>query len=172
VAVADVDAEKAGAVGVPVLDVAGALTTECDVVAPCALGGVLTRDEAARLRCAVVCGAANNQLADVAAAVALEEHGIVYAPGYVVNAGGIINLAHEWAADGYALEQAEAQTLRIEQTTARVLDLACSEGITAAAAADELARRRIAAEGRSRYRPGEPSVMRDALLGRFARLRS
>jgi leucine dehydrogenase len=170
VRIADVDAAKAAAVGVPVLAVERALEAECDVLAPCALGGVLTRSSAAGLRCAVVCGAANNQLADDDAAAALAERGIVYAPDYVVNAGGIVNIAQEWAPGGYTPERAREQTLRIEETTARVLDLARAEGITTAAAADEVARRRIAAEGRAPYRPGEPSVMRDALLERFHRL--
>jgi leucine dehydrogenase len=166
VSIADVDREKSSAVGVPVLDPADALSAECDVLAPCALGGIFTRESVHALRCAVVCGAANNQLADDDAAEALAERGIVYAPDYVVNAGGIINIAHEWAPGGYSAPRAHAQTARIEATTAEVLALAAAEGTTTAAAADELARRRIAAEGKAPYRPGAPSVMRDALLAR------
>jgi valine dehydrogenase (NAD+) len=124
------------------------------------------------LRCAVVCGAANNQLADDRAAQALAVRGIVYAPDYVVNAGGIINIAHEWHPDGYSVERAHAQAARIEETTRRVFALATEEGITTARAADELALRRIASEGGAPYRPGEPSVMRDALVRRSASLRS
>ena len=167
VSIADIDDAKAAAVGVPVIAADDALTTECDVLAPCALGGVLTRPSVATLRCAVVCGAANNQLLDEDVADALAARGIVYAPDYVVNAGGIINIAHEWAPGGYSADRAYAQTARIEETTRRVLELARTEGITTARAADELARRRIAAEGRPPYRPGEPAVMRDALLARF-----
>jgi len=169
VSISDVDGAKAAAVGVDVLGVDEVLTTECDVLAPCALGGVLTRASVGALRCAVVCGAANNQLADEDAAVALAERGIVYAPDYVVNAGGIINIAHEWAPGGYSSERAYAQTAGIEDTTRSVLTLARVEGITTAAAADELARRRLATEGRAPYRPGEPSVMREALLARRSR---
>jgi glutamate dehydrogenase/leucine dehydrogenase len=172
VQVADVDRAACDAVGVEIIDPNDALTAECDVLAPCALGGVLTRESVGALRCSVVCGAANNQLFDDDAAVALAERGIVYAPDYVVNAGGIINIAHEWHPDGYSLDRALAQTAGIEATTARVLDTARAESITTAAAADAIARRRVATEGAARpYRPGEPSVMRDALLVRRERFR-
>ena len=169
VSISDIDREKAAAVGVAVLAPDDALTTECDIVAPCALGGVLTSESVAQLQCAVVCGAANNQLLDDAAADALAARGIVYAPDYVVNAGGIINIAEEWAAGGYSLENAQRAAARIEQTTAEVFRIANDDGITTAHAADELGRRRIESEGTEPYRPGEPSVMRDALLKRRRR---
>jgi glutamate dehydrogenase/leucine dehydrogenase len=154
---------------VPVLPPGDVLATECDVLAPCALGGVLTRATAASLRCAVVCGAANNQLSDEDAAIALAERGIVYAPDYVVNAGGIINIAEEWAPGGYDRERAYAAAARIGDTTRVVLARARAESITPSRAADELAQQRIRAEGAAPYRPGAPSVMRDALLARRAR---
>ena len=128
---------------------------------------MLTAESVATLRCALVCGAANNQLADAGAADALLVRGIVYAPDYVVNAGGIINIAHEWAPDGYSSDRAHAQAAGIEATTHDVFRLADADGLTTAAAADEIARRRIATEGGAPYRPGQPSVMRDALLARF-----
>jgi glutamate dehydrogenase/leucine dehydrogenase len=171
VVVSDIDPGRATAVGVPVVAPDEALGTECDVLSPCALGGVLTTATVPRLRCAVVCGAANNQLLDERAGDALAERGIVYAPDYVVNAGGIINIAQEWDPDGYSLERAHAAATRIEETTRHVLAVAAAEGITPARAADEVARRRIAAEGGPPYRPGEASVMRDVLLARHARFR-
>jgi glutamate dehydrogenase/leucine dehydrogenase len=171
VEITDIDEARAEAVGVPVIASGAALLRDCDILAPCALGGVLTRASAMALRCAAVCGAANNQLLDDDAADALAERGIAYAPDYVVNAGGIINIAHEWHADGYSLERALAQTADIEKTTRRVFELAADERVTTARAADELARRRIADEGSAPYRPGEPSVMRDALLARRERFR-
>jgi glutamate dehydrogenase/leucine dehydrogenase len=171
VVIADIDAEKAAAVGVPVVAPDAVMTAECDVLAPCALGGVLTRASVQELRAGLVCGAANNQLFDDDAGNALAERGIVYAPEYVVNAGGIINIAEEWAPGGYSVERAHAAAARIQDTTRRVLALAADEGITTARAADELGRRRIATEGRAPYRPGEPSVMRDALLERATRFR-
>ncbi len=169
VRVADVDAQKAQSVGVGVVPVDESLTTDCDIVAPCALGRVLTVASVAALRCALVCGAANNQLENDAAAEAMHERGVVYAPDYVVNAGGIINIAHEWAPGGYSLERARAQAADIEATTRNVFELADTGRMTTARAADELARRRIAAQGNEPYRPGAPSLMRDALLARRAR---
>ena len=132
---------------------------------------VVSAATVASLRCAAVCGAANNQLLDDDADDALAARGILYAPDFVVNAGGIINIAHEWAPEGYSSERAHAQTAGIEDTTRAVLALARAAGITTAAAADELARRRIATDGHAPYRPGEPSVMRDALLARRERFR-
>jgi leucine dehydrogenase len=153
VSISDIDGEKAAAVGVAVLAPGDALTTECDIVAPCALGGVLTSESVAQLQCAVVCGAANNQLLDDAAADALAERGIVYAPDYVVNAGGIINIAEEWAPGGYTLENAQRAAARIEQTTAEVFRIAHDDGITTAHAADELGLHQL----RHRLpRPGRP----------------
>jgi valine dehydrogenase (NAD+) len=153
VAVADVDEARARACGVEVLDVAGALEAVCDVLAPCALGGVLTVESVARLQCAAVCGAANNQLLDDEAADALLARGIVYAPDFVVNAGGIINIAQEWAPGGYSHERALAAASAIEETTARVWAAATDHGGSPAKAAEELGRRRIADEGRGRRWP-------------------
>ncbi|MDQ1519393.1 MAG: leucine dehydrogenase, partial [Actinomycetota bacterium] len=166
VAIGDIDDPKARAVGVPVLASGEVMSADCDVFAPCALGGVLTRASVVDLRCAVVCGAANNQLLDDDAGEALEARGIVYAPDYVVNAGGIINIAQEWAPGGYAADRAYAEVARIAATTRHVFAIAREEHITSARAADELARRRIAAVRRGPYRPGEPSAMRDALVAR------
>ena len=170
VAVTDIEPARAAATGAEVVDAADALTTDCDVLAPCALGGVLDADSIPRLRARVVCGAANNQLADDAAGDALAERGIVYAPDFVVNAGGIINIAQEWAPGGYSSDRAYAAAAEIETTTRRVFELARAEGVNPARAAAELARRRIECDGRGRpYLPGEPSKMRDALLARRAR---
>jgi glutamate dehydrogenase/leucine dehydrogenase len=172
VAISDVDATKAAATGAEVIAPDDVVTAECDVFAPCALGGVLTTDSVEKLRCAAVCGAANNQLADAAASAALSARGIAYAPDFVVNAGGIINIAQEWAGGGYSSERAHAEAARIEETTREVFEIARNEGITTDEAAHALARRRIEREGRPRpYLPGEPSVMRDALLARRDRFR-
>src|SRR5262249_36691751 len=106
VQISDINQDAAQAVGVPLIECDDVLAVECDVLAPCALGGVLTRETVASLHCSVVCGAANNQLLDDAAAEALAQRDIGYAPDYVVNAGGIINIAHEWHPDGYSLDRA------------------------------------------------------------------
>ncbi len=70
------------------------LSTPCDILAPCGLGGVLDADSVGQLRCAAVAGAANNQLANLAAADTLQARGILYAPDYVINSGGLIFVAH------------------------------------------------------------------------------
>lgn len=74
----------------------GVLFEDVDVLAPCALGAVINSDTVPRIRAAIVAGAANNQLADIKAGDALAERGILYAPDYVINAGGIINVAYEY----------------------------------------------------------------------------
>ena len=176
VTVSDVDADKVAAVasatGATVVTPEVALETECDILAPCALGGGLTAATVARLRCRAVCGAANNQLLDDAADVALAECGVLYAPDFVVNAGGIINIAHEWARGGYTFEGALGKAARIEQATRDVLALARAEHVPPGRAALELGRRRLEFEGGGCvYEPGAPSVMRDALLARWERFR-
>jgi leucine dehydrogenase len=167
VAIADIDSAKADAVGVPVHSPDTVLGAECDVFAPCALGGVITVESVAQLKCSAVCGAANNQLLDEKASEELAARSIVYAPDFVVNAGGIINIAEEWAPAGYASERAYAATAKIEDTTRRVLTFARDEGITTSRAAEEIGRRRIRTEGNAPYRPGDLSVMRDTLVARF-----
>ncbi len=75
----------------PAVDPADVIGTECDVYAPCAIGGTIDAETVERLRCSVVAGAANNQLADPALADRLHERGILYAPDYVINSGGVLH---------------------------------------------------------------------------------
>jgi leucine dehydrogenase len=128
---------------VEVVPVAEAHTLECDLYAPCAMGKALSPVTIPELRCAAVVGSANNQLADDACAQLLADAGVVYAPDYVVNAGGVINIAEELR--GYHRERAYANVRRIFTTTTTVLETAEAEGITTAAAADRVAESRIAA---------------------------
>lgn len=119
---------------------------ECDVFAPCALGGVLNDDTIPRLRCAVVAGAANNQLLDEHRhGEMLRERGITYAPDYVINAGGVINISCELRPGGYDPELAEQRVHEIPVTLARVFARARENGITTHAAAQELAEAALAA---------------------------
>ncbi|REF36694.1 Glu/Leu/Phe/Val family dehydrogenase [Thermasporomyces composti] len=121
---------------------------DLDIYAPCALSGALDAATVSALRASIVCGAANNQLAHPGLDKVLDERGILYAPDYMVNAGGLIQVADEL--HGFSFERAEARAARIFDTTRRVLDIATAEGIPPAAAADRLAERRIAQARRLR----------------------
>ena len=161
VAVADVNADRvdglAHEIDAQPVPVERALEEECDVLAPCALGGVLDEKTIPRLQCRAVCGAANNQLAELADDDALAARGILYAPDFVVNAGGIINLAEEFV--GYDRENARRRTAEIAGTLRRVFEIARDEGVPPGRAAEQLARRRIAEEGAGhRFRPGDPAA--------------
>jgi valine dehydrogenase (NAD+) len=134
-----------------------ALATPCDILSPCALGGALDAESVPRLRCRAVVGAANNQLAEPGVDAQLADRGVLYAPDFVVNAGGIINLAEEFV--GYDRERALVRTAGIEATTTRVLAYAREHELTPSAAAEQLARRRIAEEGQGRrWHPGDPAA--------------
>jgi valine dehydrogenase (NAD+) len=124
------------------------LTAEADVLAPCALGGVLTEVTAAELAVKVVCGGANNQLATPRAAQVLADAGVLYVPDFVVNAGGVIQVADE--VRGYDEARARHAASRIFDTTLAVLQHAAAEGVLPEAAAERLAERRIADVGRLR----------------------
>ncbi len=118
---------------------------EADVFAPCALGAVIDDEAVACLAAAVVAGAANNQLAAERYGEALAARGILYAPDYVINAGGLINIHHERAPGGYDRAAAFAHVARIEGTLAAVFDRAERDGVPPHLAADRMARERLAA---------------------------
>jgi leucine dehydrogenase len=149
---ADVRADVVGALaaelGASVVGVDEAATVECDVLSPCALGAVLDAATIPLLRCSAVCGAANNQLATDADGERLGERGVLYAPDYVVNAGGVVNIAEETAPGGYDRDRAFARVAAIATTLERIFTLADEQGTTTAHAADLLAERRLAAAGR------------------------
>lgn len=144
---ADVDrvkAEQALRLGASrVVDPSEALSTNADVLCPCALGGLLTEEVVSALPCALVVGAANNQLARAEVADALATAGILYVPDFLANAGGIINIAEE--SGGYDRARALQAVGRIGATTTAVLERAASCGITPLAAAEELVAQRLAA---------------------------
>lgn len=124
---------------------------ECDILSPCALGGSLNRRSIPELRCTAVVGSANNQLADPGCARMLADAGILYAPDYVVNAGGIVNIAEELAPQGYHRERAYAAVKRIFDTVSSLLAEAEEQAITTAEAADRAAERRIDQLGQVRH---------------------
>ena len=117
------------------------IKVDCDIYAPCALGATINDESLPLLRAKVVAGAANNQLKEPRHGDALHEMGIVYAPDYVINAGGVINIADEL--NGYHKERAFKQIAKIYDSITRVLEISRLNGIPAYAAADQLAEERI-----------------------------
>jgi leucine dehydrogenase len=122
---------------------ARALDAKVDVLAPCALGGFLDDETVPRLRCRVIAGAANNQLADDRIADLLADREILWAPDFVVNAGGIINIVEEL--DEYSPANARRRVRRIAATLGEIFDHAEKMSVTPLAAANLLARERLRA---------------------------
>jgi len=116
---------------------------QADVFAPCALGAVINDTTIKQLKVKIVAGGANNQLAEERHGDMLEERGILYAPDYVLNAGGLINVNSEL--EGWSAERAKRKAGEIYDTLLRLFDLAKEEGIPTYRAADRLAERRIEA---------------------------
>jgi valine dehydrogenase (NAD+) len=125
-----------------VADTAALVRTPLDVYAPCALGGALDDVTVPALTATVVCGAANNQLAHPGVEKDLADRGILYAPDYVVNSGGVIQVADELR--GFDFERAKAKATRIYDTTLAIFERAAVDGVPPAVAADRLAEQRIA----------------------------
>jgi len=165
VAVADIDdarvRELVRTVGVDSIPAADAVTEPCDVLAPCALGSVVNPETVDSLRCEIICGGANNQLATEEMDDALLAREILYVPDFVANAGGILNIAEELT--GYSRERALASAARIEQTVERVFTAARDWNLAPGRAAQRLGRERIAAEAvpGGRWEPGDPAAWTD-----------
>ena len=124
------------------------VAADLDIYAPCALGGALTDEVVEVLRARIVCGAANNQLAHPGIEKILEEKGVLYAPDYCVNSGGLIQVADEL--EGFSFERAQQRASGIFETTRRVFAMAASDGVPPAVAADRLAEQRMRDVGRLR----------------------
>ncbi|HEX2647237.1 MAG TPA: hypothetical protein VHO95_08405, partial [Candidatus Dormibacteraeota bacterium] len=121
-----------------------ALTTECDVLSPCAIGGVINARSIPHLRCRVIAGGANNQLEKASDAELLRERGIIYAPDFVINAGGVLHGGgieeQHWSPEVLA-----AKLAGIGDAISEILERADHEGISADAAARQIAVARIEA---------------------------
>jgi leucine dehydrogenase len=144
---ADIDErrrELADHLGARWTDPESALTAGVDVLAPCALGGVLSDESVPLLRARAIAGAANNQLAHEAVSELLASRGILWIPDFVANAGGVVNIAVELEPEGYDIARAESRVRAIADTVRTVLDHADATGATPLAAAMEIARRRVA----------------------------
>src|SRR5436190_20804280 len=152
VVVSDVDVDNLGRAvrdfGVDTVETDKIHAVDCDVFAPCALGGVIRDDTLPELKCRVVAGSANNQLEGAEHGEALQQMGVLYAPDYVINAGGIINVADELR--GYDRDRAMGKVEGIYRTLREVFLVAREQGISTAKAADAVAQARIDRVGRLR----------------------
>jgi valine dehydrogenase (NAD+) len=122
--------------------------SDIDVYAPCALGGAIDGRIAEQIKARIICGAANNQLAQPGLAATLQSRGVLYAPDFCVNSGGLIQVADEL--DGFSFERAKAKSARIYETTKAVLQSAAERGVTPNEAAETLAEERMASVSRLR----------------------
>ena len=120
--------------------------TDADVYSPCALGGTVNEKTLPRLKCKIICGAANNQLASDAIGDEVQKRGILYAPDYAVNAGGVMNVSLE--IDGYNRERALRMMRTIYYNLGRIFEIAKRDGIPTYKAADRMAEERIATIGK------------------------
>src|SRR3989454_3721180 len=152
VIVSDVDVDAVGRVvrdfGVETAEPEKIHAQECDIFAPCAMGAVIRDDTIPELKCRVVAGSANNQLERLEHGEALAQMGILYAPDYVINAAGLINVADEL--QGYNKERAMARVQSIYRTLPEIFHIARDRHISTAAAADAFALERIGKIGRVR----------------------
>lgn len=149
----DIDPTKralADELGAGFTDPQDALTAEVDILVPCALGGTLTEALVPRLRCSAVVGAANNQLATPEVGGLLQQHGVLWAPDYVVNAGGVVYaVARELHGEDHATAVARVES--IGATLADLFMASDAEGVTLVRAAADLAASRLAAGGAARH---------------------
>ena len=143
--VSDIDPEKTARVaketGAQVVEGDAIYTAKADIFAPCALGGIINDDTLPKLKVEVISGGANNQLLEERHGYKLEEMGMQYAPDYVANAGGVINVFGEVA--GWDSERSLRKADEIYDTILTVFEIAKAEGIPSFEAADRLAERRL-----------------------------
>jgi leucine dehydrogenase len=146
--ITDIYADKAKQVakdtGATVIDPNEVFDTPCDIFAPAALGGVINDKTISKLKCEIIAGPANNQLADEDKhSQELAERGILYAPDYVINAGGLINVASEL--EGYSQTRALKQAENIYNTLKKILLRSTELGITTNEAANHVVEERLSA---------------------------
>ncbi|SIS36964.1 Leu/Phe/Val dehydrogenase [Salimicrobium flavidum] len=136
---------------------------DCDIYAPCALGATLNDDTIPRIKAKVIAGAANNQLKDASHGDILFEKGIVYTPDYVINAGGVINVADEL--NGYNKERAMKKVETIYDNVRQVFEISRRDNIPTNKAADRLAEERIERmrHSRSQFLQNEKHILKDRI---------
>ena len=123
---------------------------DADVFSPNALGGVVNDATIAEMQCRIVAGAANNQLLEERHGDTLRDAGILYAPDYVINAGGVIQVGDELHPDGYSADRARARTEQIGSRLLEIFSMAEERGVSTEAAAELVAEQRMASVGRLR----------------------
>ncbi|MGE6258957.1 branched-chain amino acid dehydrogenase [Heyndrickxia sporothermodurans] len=137
--------EQFGATAVDPNDIYG---VDCDIFAPCALGAIVNDETIPQLKAKVIAGSANNQLKETRHGDQIHEMGIVYAPDYVINAGGVINVADELY--GYNRDRAMKKVEGIYNSVAKVIEISKRDGIPTYVAADRMVEERIARVAKSR----------------------
>jgi len=150
VMVSDIYADKANSLaretGATVIDPDKVYAVECDIFAPAALGAIINDETIPQLKCSIIAGPANNQLADEERhAEELKKRGILFAPDYVINAGGLINVANEL--EGYSQSRALKQAEGIYDVLKKILLLAQEKNITTVEASNHVAEERLRSIG-------------------------
>lgn len=145
--------------GAKAVDPADIYSVDCDIYAPCALGAVINDDTIVKLKAKVIAGAANNQLKEPRHGDLIHEKGIVYAPDYVINAGGVINVADELK--GYNRERALKKVEGIYDNIMKVIEIAKRDNLPTYRAADRMAEERIARmrNSRSQFLQNEKDIL-------------
>ncbi|NQT22718.1 MAG: Glu/Leu/Phe/Val dehydrogenase [Candidatus Omnitrophica bacterium] len=116
---------------------------EADVFSPCAMGGILNNNTIPKLKVKIVAGSANNQLLELEHGNILHQAGIIYAPDYIINAGGLINVAHERNPQGYLKKRALADTEKIYERIKSIINVSKKDNIPTYLVADKIAEKRI-----------------------------
>ncbi|MFT7433180.1 MAG: leucine dehydrogenase [Alphaproteobacteria bacterium] len=147
ISIADLNQEQLAKIskktGATIVDTETIHATECHIFAPCAMGAILNEKTIPQLNCKAIVGAANNQMATDADAAAVAKRGILYAPDYLVNAGGIINVFIEQSEGGYDAQKADTATRNIANTLMDIFDMAEAQNILPSQAADKIAEKRF-----------------------------
>lgn len=145
--IADIDSHKleleAKQLGAKVVSIDNFAEVECDIFAPCAIGGVINPSTIDRFKCQAIAGAANNQLLTDPMGEALQKRGILYAPDFVINAGGIINAAAEFAPGGYNAVASRNQVSKIYDVLGEIFQRSEVENKPTNVVADQLAEEKI-----------------------------
>lgn len=142
--------DRAKSLGIEVLeDTSKIYDLDCDIFSPCALGGVINDETIPKIKGQIIAGCANNQLLTEDHALEVQRRGILYAPDYIINAGGVINISMEFGRE-YSQEDARVKTAAIYDTMKSIIQTVNAKGMSTAQAANHLAEERIEKESQGR----------------------